>query len=115
MANVFIPGMELHWPGWFGGSGVPNNILDAAGEMCGHTGRITYAGVINKIHFRLGPVAQASVNGLKVSFQGRQDVGNYAVPDETPTHFRVVPQADLIQNSVVATGLMTDDGTDTGA
>lgn len=112
--NVIPIGVEGDWPVYIGAVTYGEFVIDAAGEMVGHSARIYRAGTINQIHFRLGLVAQAPVNGLKVSFQGRQDVGNYAVPDETPTHFRVVPQGSVAPN-LVASGLVTDDGTDTGA
>lgn len=86
-----------------------NSVMDADGEKVAFILKAPRAGTINNIAFNMTAFTQCT-NGLKVSIQG---VGTNE-PDGTPTHYRVVPNTDMGADTTIVTGLMTDDGTDTG-
>lgn len=115
MAFIKIPGWPIGYPPMGTGSFASFNGLnpvDASGEKSGWIIQCPKDGVLNRVGFRLSTVAQAPVNGLTVSFQ---DVGASGVPDGTQDQTRLVPQGDIVSNTFVTTGLITSDGTDTGA
>lgn len=114
MALVLGYGREYVWPGHPGTSSTPGLILDADGESYGCTARIPVAGTLDKIHVPFGLIAQAPANGLKVSLEGRTFTNPIVHPDGNVTHYRVIPQGDIAANTIVATELITDDGTDNG-
>ena len=69
-------------------------------------------GTIDTIEFDVGVVTTAE--DVKVSLQDLQ-VGNEGEPDGVIDQFRVVPAASIVTNQWVVPGLITSDGTDTGA
>lgn len=98
-ANFSPPGGEVFF------------LLDADGEKLGFIVQAPKAGTLHKVHFLTGTVTEE--DDLKVSFQGIDaDTGK---PDETADQFRVVTLLDTNDNATLSTGIMTDDGTDTGA
>lgn len=115
MAIEFVFGNEYVWPSFPVSGTYYTQPMDAADHKMGHHGRIMYAGTIAKIHVPISTLVQAPVNGIKVSLQGRALVGNNVYPDDTPTHYRVIPVGEIVANTVPITGLVTDDGTDLGA
>jgi hypothetical protein len=90
--------------------------LDAANEKLGMMIRCPYNITVDKLVLSFGSVTQNPVNGLKVSFQGVALVGGKAsVPDGNISHYRVITTGEIVGSSSIETGLITDDGTDTGA
>lgn len=114
MAITLLPGLEYIWPAYPAHFAKTPLVMDEANNMYANSGRIHDGGIINKIHIPIVTVVQAPNNGIKVSFQGRIKVGSDIEPDGTPTHYRVIPVGD-ISVGLVATELITDDGTDNGA
>lgn len=86
--------------------------MDAATEKVAFTIPAPRDGTINRVGFRFNLVPNPPANGLTVSFQGGDGTG---LPDGIPTHTRLIPVGDIVVNAWVETGLITDDGTDTGA
>lgn len=87
------------------------DVLDADGEKDAYILRVPRTGTLKAVGFRLGTVTQAPTNGLRVSFQ---DVSlTTGDPDEATDQFRDVTSG-LTTGAWVTTGLITDDGTDTG-
>lgn len=117
MAFADISGIPLLYPGallagnnsW----GTFNALtMDAEGEMVAFRFPAPKSGTINRVGFRFGTVTQAPTEGLTVSFQAGDGTG---LPDGTPTHSRLVEAGSIVANTWVSTGLITDDGTDTGS
>lgn len=90
--------------------------IDAAAEKWACVFRVPKTGTLDQIEFIFGTIAQAPANGVKVSFQDvEQDQGTQPFkPDGTADEYRVIAQGDVVANTWIAPGLMTDDGTDTG-
>jgi hypothetical protein len=115
MALAEIPGWPITYPSLLGDSNTgtfASQTMDADVEKVQITFVAPADGTINRCGFLLGAVTQNPTNGLRTSFQGQDAAGD---PDDTETHFRVVPTGDISANAWVTTGLITDDGTDTGA
>lgn len=87
--------------------------IDADGEKVGFSGYAPITGTIDAVVFSTRAVASAPGNGLKVSLQDLALVGAVqGAPDGTIDQYRVVTGITAASN--IETGLITDDGTDTG-
>lgn len=84
--------------------------IDASGEKLAYVFQAPKAGNLRKVYLRIGAVATA--RDLKVSFQDLDASGD---PDGTPDQYRVIPQASVVSNTAVLTGIMSSDGTDNGS
>lgn len=92
-------------------NGFVSNPMDASGEEIAFVMRAPKAGILHKLHFRTGTVAVS--DELKISWQ---DVSGGA-PDGVADQFRLIggfAVNQLTSNTWYTTGIMTDDGTDTG-
>ena len=109
----------VNWPGWplplvgFDGSnaGQPNfqvSTMDASGEGAGWVIEAPKTGNIKAVGFEVGTVTNNPDNGLRVALQNLTS----GLPS-AETHFRVV--TPVTANTWHETGIISDDGTDTGA
>jgi hypothetical protein len=73
-----------------------------------------YAGDIKQLWLPIRTVASSPANGLKISIQGRTTEVNDVIPNGTDTHYRVILTSDLVSDTMVQTGRITDDGTTGG-
>ena len=95
------------------GTGLSVTSLDLTGERLGFVFRAPKAGTLAKVHFGLGAVVDGQT--LKVSFQSVVDAGSYNAPDGTVDQFRTVTTTTTTDNGTwKITGIMSDDGSDTG-
>ena len=96
------------------GAGAPTvafwNDLNAVNEAVAFIVRVPKTGTLNTAEFRLGSVGNTPDNGLKVSFQNLS--GDF--PDGVVDQFRDVTTG-FTSNAWLTVGLITADGTDTGA
>ena len=114
MANSDIGGWGMTFPaanGVTGAAALNAATIDADGEKVAFLLRCPKDGTLNRVGFLVTTVTQAPTNGLTVSFQDLDASGD---PDGTQDELRNVPVADISANTWVETGLLTDDGTDTG-
>lgn len=93
-------------------TGYTVQLIDATAEKVAMVFQVPKTGTLDKAEFLLGAVTQAPASGLKVSFQDVSLVNGD--PDGTVDQYRTVTTG-LTANAWVAPGLMTADGTDTGA
>lgn len=91
--------------------GITSRTIDALDEKIGYVVRMPKAGTIARVGFRTGAVTQEPADGLLVTIQGVDASGN---PDGNVVAQRLVTGADIAVNTWITTGLLTDDGTDTG-
>lgn len=115
MAYIKIPGWEILYPSLYGdGSAVAitSFTLNASGEKMAFIFQYPKTGTINRGGFRCTTVTQNPSNGLIFSLQGVDASGN---PNAVAGQFRIVPTGDIASNTWASTGLVTSDGTDTGA
>lgn len=114
MATKVVPGgLWLPSPFYSVGTGIPaldSFLLDAATEKFAHIFRVPRSGVLNRVGFRTGAVANNPDNGLRISFQDLNASGN---PDGTQDQFRDVA-GPFSANTWYTTGLLTDTGADGG-
>jgi hypothetical protein len=113
MALVSLGGI-IEFPMWPTGlkdaSTTPgNSTLNSATDTYAVTVHILEAGTIDKVHFRVG--SSVGTDTIRVSFQ---NLDANLVPDGTDTHWRDYTQTGTEDNSIIETGLITDDGTDVG-
>jgi uncharacterized protein YaaQ len=102
-------GMFMPKPENFANSNV-NLLLDASGEKLAAVFRVPKTGTLGKVRFRTATVTTGDT--MKVSFQDvDMATGN---PDETADQYRTVSVGNADDNTWISTGLITDDGTDTG-
>lgn len=86
--------------------------MDISTSKYGITFEVPRSGTLYGFEFALTSVPQAPANGLKLSFHN-VDPGGTSFPDlTTDLAYRVV--TGITANSWVTSGIMTDDGTDTG-
>lgn len=86
--------------------------FSASGHKICYVFRAPKTGAVNNIGVRIHSVTNNPDNGIRFSFQAIDPAtGNC---DGTPTHFRDYTTA-LSAATYITTGLVTDDGTDTGA
>lgn len=74
--------------------------------------RAPKADAIDRVRIKFGAITKGATTALKVSVQG-VDATN-GDPDGVIAAFRVIPNGDLVADTMVATGLLTSDGTDIG-
>lgn len=87
--------------------------LNASGDRIGCKFFSPITGTLDRAEFSTGISTGVVVNGLKVSIQGVNATnGN---PDGTAQVFRVIPGPTFTNDTWQITGLLTADGTDSGA
>jgi len=102
-----VPQAERVW----NNAGIMSFLIDAVGKKFAVVFRVPKTGTLAKTWFRLATVTTGQT--LKVSFQDI-DLAT-GDPDGVVDQFRTVPVADTDDNVWKQTGLITADGTDTGA
>ncbi len=112
MTLVNAPGLGMFWPDpLFWSTNNATILLDASGEKYAATFRVSAAATLGYVRFRTGTVTTGDT--LKVSFQNVSAANGD--PDGTPDQYRAIVVAGSDDNVWLLTGLLTDDGTDTGA
>lgn len=92
-------------------------LIDGATEKLAHYVRAPRAGTIDGVEFLFNTVGQAPVNGLKVSFQGK-NLASGSIPcdpDGVAAQYRVIPQGSCVADTWTFSGIMSDNGLDGGA
>lgn len=118
MALQTVPG-GFFWPPPFASlitgaptlGGVTGSLMDAAAEKVAQIIRVPRSGVLNRIGYLVGSVANNPDNGLRFSFQTVDPATGFA--DGVQDQFRT-DAGPFTANTWRTTGLMTSDGTDGG-
>lgn len=114
MSRLIVPGTSMIWPPSYtylvmGGS-ANTATMDADGEGFAAMFHIRKAGTIEAFEFQTGLVAQAPGNGLRVNIEGADTDHE---PDGVEAAYRVITTG-FDNYAWMESGILSDDGTDTG-
>ena len=113
--NVFLPGPFHHGAAapTFNSSGT--QVIDASGEKIAIVGYVRKAGDLSKVHTRMGTVSLNAASQIRTSFQNVLLSSGQGDPDETQDQFRDTAGSAITSNAWFSSGIVSSDGTDTGA
>lgn len=89
--------------------------MDAATERLAVVFMAPRSGIINRVALRTGNVTLNAASVVRFSLQDTTLVSSLRVPDGIQDQFRDHDNSVVLDNTIIETGLLTDDGTDGGA